>query len=538
MDILSCYLSSYHAGLVDLSSSSPPTPDARLRYQRPGGLPALRAAVADRYPGLTGDDVIITNGASEALAAIALALTSAGDRIGAAAGTYPSFTETAARAGAFLCDATDPDIRLLVVTQPSLPGGQVVDIAALAAEAHRRGIRLVADEVYRELATDPAPPAATLSPNAISVADLSKPLGLGGLRIGWAATRDHDALEAISRQVQLLSGGPSVLAMEAALEAMRGYDDHVQSLVAAARDNGEHLFAILDRHGWTYSRPEAGATFAARPPRPLQPNDFDRLREHGLFLVPGEACGLPGAVRISLFAPPQSLERALRILERPQRALVVLAKAPVGGLSKTRLAAAIGVESAESVARAFLADTVSLAYRDACNTVVSFAPANARSFFEALAPHAALHPQPDGDLGHRIRAALDDALRTASSAALIGADTPDLPLPIIEQAFAALGSHDLAIAPADDGGFVLMATGHPLPEALFAGVEWSTPRVLDQVLASAARLGLSVALTDPWADVDDATSLHALERRLATHNRAPNTRWAVAALTEQVRHGA
>lgn len=538
MDIVSCYLSSFHAGLVDLSSSSPPTPDARLRYQRPGGLPALRAAIAARYPGLTADDVVVTNGASEALAAIALALTAPGDRIAAAPGAYPSFTALAARAGAVLGDAADPDISLLLVTQPSLPDGRVVDIAALVSDAGRRGIRLVADEVYRELATAPAPPAAALSTTAVSVADLSKPLGLGGLRIGWAASRDREALEAISHQVQLLSGGPSILAMEAALDAMRGYDDRVRSLVAAARENGEHLFSILDLYGWSYSRPEAGATFAARPPIPLQANDFERLRDNGLFLVPGEACGLPGAVRISLFAPPHSLERALRILEHPRRAVVVLAKAPVAGIAKTRLAAAIGAEPAQSLARAFLADTVTLACGDGWQTVVSFAPAGSRAFFEALAPHAALHSQPDGDLGQRIRAALDDVLRTASAAALIGADTPDLPPLLIEQAFAALESHDLALAPADDGGFVLIATRQPLPEALFSGVEWSTPRVLDQVLANAARSGLSVARTEPWADVDDATSLHELERRLATHNRAPNTRWALAALIEQVPHGA
>jgi rSAM/selenodomain-associated transferase 1 len=371
------------------------------------------------------------------------------------------------------------------------------------------------------------------------VADLSKPLGLGGLRIGWVATRDRGALAAISRWVQLLSGGPSVLAVNSALDAMRRFGELRESHLARARKNTPALLRLLKRAGWHVELAAAGATLLARPPVPLSPEQLERLRENGLFLLPSDVFGVSGGVRVSRYADPGLLDRALCLLGDTQaRSLVILAKAPLPGYAKTRLAAAIGLEGTRLLAQAFLQDTLSVAAAVPTSQIIAFTPRKSRAFFASSAPGARLIPQPDGDLGERISSALNAALEESSAAVLIGTDTPDLLPSIIDRAFRALEWSDLVLGPAEDGGFYLIGVRGRLPRALFDRVEWSTSAVFARVAANAECLGLSAEALDPWLDVDDLPSLQALELRLAKHSRAPRTRAALARLTAELPDGA
>ena len=76
--VLDYYARHFRPGMVDLSTSSPSGPaeldEQRVGYGPPGGLPALREAIASLYPGLAAEHVVVTNGATEALAATAFAL--------------------------------------------------------------------------------------------------------------------------------------------------------------------------------------------------------------------------------------------------------------------------------------------------------------------------------------------------------------------------------------------------------------------------------------------------------------------------------
>lgn len=537
--VLDYYARHYRPGMVDLSTSSPSgavdLDEQRVGYGPPGGLPALREAIASLYPGLAAEHVVATNGATEALAATAFALVRPGQRVFAGDEIYPSFRETAARLGALL-SSENPS--LAAVNHPTVPDGRFADLQPLIASLEAAGGLLVADEVYLDLRADaPGVPAASISRSAISIGDLSKPLGLGGLRIGWVACRNERVVEAIGRSVQLLSGGPSVIAMEAGLVAVRDYAPRLAARCAAAAQNAPLVFAALAEAGWHFQKPEAGWTFLARPPERLQRPQFEALAAAGFFLIPGSAFGAPDGFRISLFAPVESLRTALQTLSaapsgesqrgpaRGRGSLVVLAKSAAPGQSKTRLANEVGVREGAELAAAFLRDTIDLALASGHEVTVAFTPFEARAEFASIAPGATLVAQPEGDLGLRLAAALVFGLCGRDSAVLIGSDTPQLPSAVIEKALRALRTADLVVGPATDGGFYLLGIREAKSvDRLFDGIEWSTPAVFGQLMQNAQRLGLTVQVLEAFSDIDDTESLANVLRFAARSGTAPWTR--------------
>ena len=92
--------------------------------------------------------------------------------------------------------------------------------------------------------------------------------------------------------------------------------------------------------------------------------------------------------------------------------------------------------------------------------------------------------------------------------AIIGTDSPDLPLSIIEDAFLALENErtDAVFGPSADGGYYLLAMKR-LHASLFQGIEWSRSTVLRMSLARAAQAALRVALLPEWYDLDRVEDL-------------------------------
>jgi rSAM/selenodomain-associated transferase 1 len=97
---------------------------------------------------------------------------------------------------------------------------------------------------------------------------------------------------------------------------------------------------------------------------------------------------------------------------------------------------------------------------------------------------------------------------------LIGSDNPTLPGTIVEDACRALDDHDLVIGPSTDGGYYLIGMSAPHP-GVFEGITWSTDLVYAQTLERAKQLGLRVAPTPVWYDVDTLAELRRLRRELA-----------------------
>jgi Uncharacterized protein conserved in bacteria (DUF2064) len=106
-------------------------------------------------------------------------------------------------------------------------------------------------------------------------------------------------------------------------------------------------------------------------------------------------------------------------------ALAVIAKEPVAGTAKTRLAPALGTTGAARAAAAMLADTVAVVRAVGADPWLCFTPPQARERFGRLAPGFGLLAQAPGDLGDRLAACLADLLAAgAERVAIVGADTP------------------------------------------------------------------------------------------------------------------
>ena len=118
----------------------------------------------------------------------------------------------------------------------------------------------------------------------------------------------------------------------------------------------------------------------------------------------------------------------------------------------------------------------------------------------------ALTPQPAGDLGARMLAAFE-----ARPTLVIGADCPALTAAHLNDASAALETHDVVLIPAEDGGYVLIGARAPHPE-LFVEMTWSVPSVLAETRARIAALGLTSRELPPLWDVDTEDDLARMER--------------------------
>jgi rSAM/selenodomain-associated transferase 1 len=201
--------------------------------------------------------------------------------------------------------------------------------------------------------------------------------------------------------------------------------------------------------------------------------------------------------------------------------LLIFARHPVLGQGKTRLASTIGPAAALEVSHELLAQTRAAA--DGLVAVKTLWLAG-----EAPVGHApfaqwagyAQHPQPSGDLGHRMHHAFARAFAAGATAAVvIGTDCPELTSVQLAAAFQQLATHEVVVGPALDGGYYLLGMRKLVPE-FFVNKLWSTPFVLGATLADATRLGLSVARLPPLADVDTAEDLAAWRARTAAEASA------------------
>lgn len=199
----------------------------------------------------------------------------------------------------------------------------------------------------------------------------------------------------------------------------------------------------------------------------------------------------------------------------PGEVLVVIAKAPVAGRSKTRLCPPCTPEQAAALARAALEDTLA---------AVLATPARRRVLVLDGEPGPwlpegfELLPQRGGGLAERLAAAFDDV---GEGGFLVGMDTPQLTEAHLISGLEALATAPAVLAPAADGGYWGIGLRAPEP-AVFAGIPMSAEDTGARQRARLVELGLEVVDLPALRDVDtiaDARTVAAL---------APQTRFARA----------
>ncbi|HSP31649.1 MAG TPA: TIGR04282 family arsenosugar biosynthesis glycosyltransferase [Halomonas sp.] len=199
---------------------------------------------------------------------------------------------------------------------------------------------------------------------------------------------------------------------------------------------------------------------------------------------------------------PANLPAKILIASEALPHLHLLAKAPLAGQAKTRLAPLLGMEGA---ARAH-AELVRHCVANACKAL----PASHVTLWTAL-DHAhplfielreqfgvTLSAQPDGDLGVRVRYALKS---TPGPAMLMGSDCPSITSTLITTCAQQLATHDVVILPAEDGGYGFVGTHHDYPK-LFESIPWGTKSVLTTTQQRIESLGLHAAYPATIWDVD------------------------------------
>jgi len=184
--------------------------------------------------------------------------------------------------------------------------------------------------------------------------------------------------------------------------------------------------------------------------------------------------------------------------------LYLMAKAPRAGRVKTRMRPQLNAEEAARLARLLLEQTVENACRHwpgevALRTWPRAGPPVATQL--AARHQLAVTVQAGTDLGGRILAALDRGIARAGGAAVMGCDVPHCPGEILAAAHALLARGENPVGATDDGGFYLLGLQRA-DAALFDGVRWDGPAVLDAVRARAAAAGARLRDLPPLRDID------------------------------------
>lgn len=218
-----------------------------------------------------------------------------------------------------------------------------------------------------------------------------------------------------------------------------------------------------------------------------------------------------------------------------RRALIIIGKAPEPGSTKTRLVPFLAAEEAAALYRAFLLDAVEVGLRLGWDRTSLVHPRGAGPALQAIVPpQVQLLEQRAAGLGEALGFAFEHHFEEGfDRVVLIGSDNPTLPAEPIEQACAALETHDVSIGPTSDGGYYLIGLRRPCLE-LFEAIDWSTSRVYAQTLTRARQLGLQVQSVREWYDIDAPADLDCLRRELRSTPEAiaPNTRAVLGSLRE------
>lgn len=218
------------------------------------------------------------------------------------------------------------------------------------------------------------------------------------------------------------------------------------------------------------------------------------------------------------------------------RALLIIAKRPAPGQTKTRLCPPFSHQEAASLYECFLQDMLNIA-RQIPNVTrfINYWPSEDIDYFKHLAPDFRLIPQVGNSLGERLDNVLTHCLTHGFDQAVItNSDSPTLPPHHLDQAFEYLAKTDVVLGPCDDGGYYLIGLTKPQPR-LLREVTMSTNTVLQDTLALAKEENLRTALLPGWYDIDTVTELNRLTTDLQTvnHQTALHTRYFLQDLMSQ-----
>jgi N-succinyldiaminopimelate aminotransferase len=271
------------------------------QYPPGPGIPELRTAIAEhqrRFYGLDYDpdtEVLVTAGATEAIAASMLALCEPGDEVVMFEPYYDSYAASVAMAGATrrvvqlrppdysfdadeLAAAITPQTRLVLLNSPHNPTGKVFsddELDAIAGLCVEHDLIAVTDEVYEHLVfAGSHVPLATrpgMRDRTVTISSAGKTFSFTGWKIGWACSSPLliDAVKTAKQYLTYVNGAPFQYAIA---HALRMDDEYYREVADDLRAKRDRLCAGLDEAGFTVFRP-SGTYFVTTDIRPLGDDD-------------------------------------------------------------------------------------------------------------------------------------------------------------------------------------------------------------------------------------------------------------------------
>jgi aspartate/methionine/tyrosine aminotransferase len=292
----------------------------RLGYGTFAGLEQLRNLVAHQYTTIEMNDVLIFSGVSEAIYTFMRTMLNPGDEVVVQSPMFHTLHAIARSIGCKVCEwhPTDettcsfdvsallglcsPRTKLIVFNFPHNPTGQMIsesDLRRIIETARRCNAFVFSDEQFRLLelpsvATLPA--ACDLYEKAVSVTGISKTLGLGGLRIGWLATRCEEVIAAAKEYRFYTTEMVNTPCQIFATRALERGDDILTRHRRCLADNVERLRAFADQHRelLVFHPPKAGTLTMVEQKTSLTSTELCErlLDDQRVFLVPGGAMGM------------------------------------------------------------------------------------------------------------------------------------------------------------------------------------------------------------------------------------------------------
>jgi aminotransferase len=320
------------------------------------GLAELRDALAASYEERKGvsfdpeSEILITNGAQEALFLTMLALVNPGDGVLTADPGYASYDQAVEAAGGvvvpiptgenrrFELDPSELDRRsgqgrLLVLVNPSNPTGALIladGVRRISEVARERGLVVVSDEVYEGLVFDDAAYVSMVQcdgmrPRTVTLSSLSKTYAMTGFRVGYLIGPPA-FIEAAARLKQVISGPCPSFSQYAAVAALTGSSEPAAEIRLTYARRRVAMMEGLDSLGIPYGYP--GGTFfvwADISRFGLPAEEFGRrlLTGERVLLFPGTAFGArwQGYVRISILQPEERIAEGVERMRRFIRSL-------------------------------------------------------------------------------------------------------------------------------------------------------------------------------------------------------------------------
>jgi aspartate aminotransferase len=326
----------------------------RTKYTPVPGIPALRQAICEWHTRELGSsyqpaECVVNVGGKHSIFNAVCCLINSGDEVIIPSPYWVSYPDIVKYAGGkpvvltttaednFVLRAADleklitPRTRMVIADSPSNPSGAVIppdEFEKVLAVCQRHGVWLLADECYSHFTYGDAKPFSIASISGsknslIVVGSFSKTFAMTGWRLGYVLA-PQPLVAAITKLQGQSTSNPTSITQYAALAAMRGPMDSVANMLSEYARRRERIVTGLRAipgvtctapQGAFYVFPNISAHYNTEMPNDMVVSKLLLEREH-VALVPGEAFGAPGFLRLSYATSLDRIDEGLRRLSR------------------------------------------------------------------------------------------------------------------------------------------------------------------------------------------------------------------------------